>query len=66
MTIKGEPVVVVAFPEVIGFPFGNRQIIVPKNHPTEVPARCIDDDGWYLRNGLRVCRVEMVEIRDAA
>ena len=56
----------VAFPEVIGFPFGNRQIIVPKNHPTEVPARCIDDDGWYLRDGLRVCRVEMVEIRDAA
>jgi phage terminase large subunit-like protein len=67
LTIAGEPVAVVALSERVGFTLNNgRMVMLAKGQLIEIPQRLLDNENWLLRDGLRVCRVEMVEIRDAA
>lgn len=67
LTIPGEPVLVAVLSERVGFPLNNgRMVMLAKGQPIEIPRRLLDNENWLLRDGLRVCRVEMVEIRDAA
>jgi hypothetical protein len=67
LTIAGEPVLVVVLSERVGFPLNNgRMVMLAKGQPIEIPRRLLDNENWLLRDGLRVCRVEIVEIRDAA